>query len=137
MKVPVENIVELKVEHQFLQAYPLMKQLYANLHLDTFLKFSKNMPYDGYHLFGLYYDTNIVALAGISWRENLHNKRYVFVQDFVTDANHQPHELGYNLLSYIHEWAKEEGAICVMDSYIHVIVEDKQSSIFGAGNPIR
>ncbi|MET3318953.1 UNVERIFIED_ORG: GNAT superfamily N-acetyltransferase [Peribacillus simplex] len=110
MKIPVENIVELTVEHQFLQAYPIINQLHADLTLEEYLELLNDMRKEGQQLFALYHDTSIVALAGISWHEDLYNERYVFVQDLVTDVNHRPSGLGYRLLSYIHNWAKEQGA---------------------------
>ncbi|WP_458355029.1 GNAT family N-acetyltransferase [Peribacillus frigoritolerans] len=110
MKIPVENIVELTVEHQFLQAYPLLSQLRKDLTLKEYLDLLNNMRKEGKQLFALYHDTSIVALAGISWCEDSYNERYVYVQDLVTDVNHRPSGLGYNLLSYIHNWAKEQGA---------------------------
>lgn len=109
MKIPVENIVELTVEHQFLQAYPILSQLRTDLTLEEYLELLNDMRNEGKQLFALYHDTSIVALAGISWREDSYNERYVFVQDLVTDENHRPSGLGYSLLSYIHNWAKEHG----------------------------
>ncbi len=111
MKVPVENIVELTVKHQFLQAFQFMKQLRTDLTLDGYLELLNHMrSKDGYQLFALYHDTSIVALAGISWREDLYDKRHVFIQDLVTDVNYHPNGHGYSLLSYMQNWAKEHGA---------------------------
>lgn len=102
MKIPVENIVELTVEHQFLQAYPIINQLHTDLTLEEYLELLNDMRKDGQQLFALYHDTSIVALAGISWHEDLYNERYVFVQDLVTDVNHRPSGLGYRSASVIY-----------------------------------
>ena len=110
MKIPVENIVELTVEHQFLQAYPILSQLRPDLTLMEYLELVNDMRKEGKQLFALYHDTSIVALAGVSWREDPYNERYIYVHDLVTDVNHRPSGLGYSLLSYIHNWAKEYGA---------------------------
>ncbi|MBO0998660.1 GNAT family N-acetyltransferase [Bacillus sp. SD075] len=110
MKIPVENIVELTVEHQFTQAYHILSQIRPDLTVKEYLELLNDKSREGKRLFALYHDTSIVALAGISWREDSYNERYVYVQYLVTDVNHRPSGLGYTLLSHINNWAKEHGA---------------------------
>ncbi|WP_052737956.1 hypothetical protein [Bacillus sp. SA1-12] len=110
IKVPVVNFVELKVKHQFLDAYPLMKQLYPDLTLSEYPTFLNRLIKDGYQVFALYHDTTIVVIAIIEWREDLYIQRHVFVQSIKTNVNHHPSGLGYSLLNYINNWAKDLGA---------------------------
>jgi hypothetical protein len=54
MKIPVENIVELTVEHQFLQAFPILSQLRKDLTLKEYLDLLNDMRKEGKQLFALY-----------------------------------------------------------------------------------
>ncbi|WP_286198058.1 GNAT family N-acetyltransferase [Bacillus sp. ISL-34] len=84
------------------------------------------MRKDGYCLYALYKDNQIVSLAGLSWRVNFYNKRHV-----LTDFAHRSFGFGEKLLNYIHNWAKENGAAYVaLESGIqrneaHRFYEDK------------
>ncbi|MGG0413326.1 GNAT family N-acetyltransferase [Peribacillus simplex] len=71
------------------------------------------MRKDGYCLYALYKDKQVVSLAGLSWRVNFYNKRHVFIYGLVTDSAHRSFGFGEKLLSYIHNWAKENGAAYV------------------------
>jgi hypothetical protein len=109
-KVPVENYVELRVKHHFLDAYPLMKQLYSDLTPSVYPSLLSRLNKDGYQVIALYYDTTIVALAIIVWRGDLYNQSHVFIENIVTDVNHRPSGTGYRLLKYINKWSKSLGA---------------------------
>ncbi|WP_257536003.1 GNAT family N-acetyltransferase [Metabacillus litoralis] len=110
---PMETIQELINKEQWVEAFPIMKQLRTDLTQETYLELLEEMRKDGYSLFALYKDNQIVSLAGLSWRVNFYNKRHVFVYDLVTDHAHRSYGYGEKLLSYIHNWAKENGAAYV------------------------
>jgi GNAT superfamily N-acetyltransferase len=110
MKTIKEQIVELTDERQWLEAFPVMRQLRTDLDEGTYIELLKEMTKDGYRLFALYNDASIIALAGVSLRTNFYNKRHVFVYDLVTDAAHRSQGNGYKLLTYIHAWGAEHGA---------------------------
>ncbi|UHA58723.1 GNAT family N-acetyltransferase [Metabacillus litoralis] len=109
----METIQELINKEQWVEAFPIMKQLRTDLTQETYFELLEEMKKDGYSLFALYKDNQIVSLAGLSWRVNFYNKRHVFVYDIVTDHAHRSYGYGEKLLSYIHNWAKENGAAYV------------------------
>lgn len=117
--VSVENIVELRVKHQYLEAYPLMKHLHSDLNQEEYLELLDQRLRDGYKFIALYHDTNIVAFACIIWRDDAYNQSYVFIKELLTDIHQRPSGLGYRLLRYINKWAMGSGASYIsLDSWI-------------------
>ncbi|WP_257351038.1 GNAT family N-acetyltransferase [Pseudalkalibacillus decolorationis] len=110
MKVTTEKILELTTSAQWKEAFPIMNQLRSDLVENTYLELLSEMKEDGYRLFALFAEDNIVALAGLSFRVNFYSKRHVFIYDLVTNASHRSLGYGEKLLNYIHAWAKENGA---------------------------
>ena len=105
-----ENIQELTYKEQWIEVFPVMKQLRTELTEDTYLELLQEMKKDGYTLYALYENNKIVSLAGFSWRTNFYNKRHIFIYDLVTDYERRSFGYGEKLLNYIHNWAKENGA---------------------------
>ncbi|WP_348633531.1 GNAT family N-acetyltransferase [Mesobacillus selenatarsenatis] len=110
MNSATETIQELTEKEQWLEAFPIMNQLRTDLTQRTYLELLEEMRKDGYSLYALSIDNRIVSLAGLSWRVNFYNKRHVFIYDLVTDPAYRSSGYGEKLLSYIHNWAKENGA---------------------------
>ncbi|SDN87901.1 GNAT family N-acetyltransferase [Bacillus sp. OK048] len=105
-----ENIQELTTQKQLKEAFPILNQLRSDLTEESYFELLQEMQKDGYKLFALYHNEKIVSLAGVSWRINFYNKRHLFIYDLVTDSEHRSFGYGEKLLSYIHSWAKEQGA---------------------------
>ena len=105
-----EYIKELTTRQQLIAAFPVLNQLRTDLTEESYLDLLQGMQKDGYKLIALYNNEKIVSLAGLSWRINFYNKRHVFIYDLVTDSEHRSFGYGEKLLSYIHSWAKEQGA---------------------------
>ncbi|MHA6260792.1 GNAT family N-acetyltransferase [Sporosarcina sp. CAU 1771] len=108
-----ETILELTNREQWLEAFPVMNQLRTDLNEETYLELLNEMMKDGYLLYGLYKDKQIVSLVGFSLRVNFYSKRHVFVYDLVTDSAYRSYGFGEKLLNYIHKWAKENDALYV------------------------
>ncbi|MFJ8064626.1 GNAT family N-acetyltransferase [Psychrobacillus sp. NPDC096426] len=106
----LEIISELTNTKQWLEAFPIMKQLRTDLTEETYLELLQDMSRDGYKLFAMYIEDEIVSLVGLSWRINFYNKRHIFIYDLVTDVSHRSFGYGEKLLNYIHDWANENGA---------------------------
>lgn len=105
-----EFIEELTTQEQLKEAFPILKQLRTDLTEESYLELLQGMQKDGYRMFGLYNNEKIVSLAGLSWRINFYNKRHLFIYDLVTDSEQRSFGYGEKLLSYIHSWAKDQGA---------------------------
>jgi GNAT superfamily N-acetyltransferase len=105
-----ENILELKTQKQFKEAFPILRQLRTDLTEVSYFELLQEMQKDGYKLFALYNNDKIVSIAGLSWRINFYNKRHLFIYDLVTDSELRSLGYGEKLLSYLQSWATEQGA---------------------------
>ncbi|MGR3763021.1 GNAT family N-acetyltransferase [Rossellomorea sp. NS-SX7] len=115
-----QAIRELTERNDWIEAFPVMKQLRTDLTEETYLELLEAMRKDGYVLFGYYHEKRLVSLAGLSWRVNFYNKRHVFIYDLVTDSAHRSSGHGEKLLDFIHQWAGENGAEYVaLESGVH------------------
>ncbi len=116
----LEIISELTNTKQWLDAFPIMKQLRTDLTEETYIDLLQDMSKDGYKLFAMYVEDEIVSLVGLSWRINFYNKRHIFIYDLVTDVSQRSFGYGEKLLTYIHVWAIENGAEFVaLESGLH------------------
>lgn len=106
----LETISELTNTKQWLEAFPIMKQLRTDLTEETYIELLQDMSKDGYKLYAMYVEDEIVSLVGLSWRINFYNKRHIFIYDLVTDVSQRSFGYGEKLLKYVHDWAKENGA---------------------------
>ncbi len=110
VNVMAQKIQVLTTYEEWIQAFPIMNQLRTELTLESYLLLLEDMRKDGYTLYALYDNKQIVALAGISWRVNFYSERHIFVYDLVTDAAYRSCGYGEKLLRAIHQWGKENGA---------------------------
>lgn len=106
----MSNVQLLSTRSQWLDAFPIMHQLRTDLTPETYIALLQDMQTEGYQLYALYHEEEMVALAGCGWRTNFYNKRHVFIYDLVTDENYRSMGYGEELFDYIHHLAKEEGA---------------------------
>ncbi|MFC4807812.1 GNAT family N-acetyltransferase [Paenibacillus sp. GCM10023250] len=100
---------ELTTESEWLEGFPVMKELRTHLCRRTYLEFLRTMTADGYRLFALYDGREIAALAGISIVTNFYFGKHVFVYDLVTKASGRSKGFGKKLLAQIHQYAKDNG----------------------------
>ncbi|MFJ8513535.1 GNAT family N-acetyltransferase [Lysinibacillus xylanilyticus] len=104
------TIKQLTSQQEWMEAYPVMAQLRTKLTVETYLRLLREMTQDGYLLFALCENSNMVAVSGLSWRVNFYNERHIFVYDLVTDEKYRSRGYGEKLLQYLHQWGKENGA---------------------------
>lgn len=103
-------IKELQSQEEILQAFPVMNQLRTHLdekaYLDLVIEAKEK---DMYRLFALYDQGEIVAVTGFKPMVTLYYGRYVWICDLVTDYYKRSNGYGDKLITYVHEWAKENG----------------------------
>ena len=104
------TIKELQSQKEILEAFPVMNQLRTHLDEKTYLDLViEAKEKDMYQLFALYDLGEIVVVTGFKPMITLYYGRCVWVCDLVTDNNKRSNGYGDILLSYVHEWAKENG----------------------------
>ncbi|ELZ09186.1 MULTISPECIES: GNAT family N-acetyltransferase [Natrialba] len=101
------KVHELETEAEWLGAFPVMSQLRTHLNEDSYLDYLREMTDDGYRLFAVSVDDEIVSLAGVGIQVNMYYGRHVWVYELVTDADHRSKGHGMKLLSFIEDWAEE------------------------------
>jgi GNAT superfamily N-acetyltransferase len=104
------KIKQLNGEKEWLDAYPVMKQLRSHLNESGYLKLIKEASdTDGYKLAALYEKGTIVAVTGFMPMVTLYNGKFIWVCDLVTDAGARSIGHGKKLLMYVERWAKNNG----------------------------
>jgi GNAT superfamily N-acetyltransferase len=104
------QIKVLKTEFEWKEAFPVMKQLRTHLNEEEFLQLVKEATgHEGYKMVALYDQEQMVAVTGFMPMITLYNGRSIWVCDLVTDSEHRSKGYGEVLLTYVHNWAKENG----------------------------
>jgi GNAT superfamily N-acetyltransferase len=104
------TIKELKDENEWQAAYPVMKQLRTHLDERGFLQLVEEATQkEGYKLVALYDYDQVVAVTGFMPMITLYNGRFIWVCDLVTDSRLRSNGYGEILLTYVQNWAKENG----------------------------
>ncbi|AGK52862.1 GNAT family N-acetyltransferase [Bacillus sp. 1NLA3E] len=102
------TIKELQSRNEIIEAFPIMKQLRTHLDESSYLELVIDaQEKDRYKIFALLDDDEIVAVTGFKPMITLYYGRFVWVCDLVTNANKRSKGYGEKLLTYVHEWAKE------------------------------
>lgn len=107
------EVRELLSEADVRRAWPVMRDLRPHLDEETFVSMVGAMRDDGYRLFGLDADGELVCLAGVAVLTNLYDMRHVWVYDLVTDPRHRSRGYGEALLTWIEEFGRREGCVRV------------------------
>ena len=110
MNDPAMIIKELVTEKDWRNAFPIMQQLRTHLDEASFLSLVKEAKeLENYQLVSLYDDGKMVAVVGFMPMLTLYHGKFVWVCDLVTDSNVRSKGYGEILLSYVHDWAENNG----------------------------
>jgi GNAT superfamily N-acetyltransferase len=103
-------IRQLITKQDWLEAFPVMKQLRPHLDEEKYLELVEEaVEKEGYQMAALYEDNQVQAVIGYQPQVNLYNGRHVFVCDLVTDADNRSKGHGAALLAHVEAWGKENG----------------------------
>jgi GNAT superfamily N-acetyltransferase len=101
-------IKELKTDGEIESSFNIMKQLRTHLNLQSYVKLvAAARKENQYRIFALYKKEEMLALVGFMPMITLYYGEYIWVCDLVTDDNNRSNGYGNVLLSYVHQWAKE------------------------------
>ncbi|WP_343221438.1 GNAT family N-acetyltransferase [Ornithinibacillus massiliensis] len=102
------SIKELNSQNEILEAFTVMKQLRTHLDEETYLELVLDArDTDRYKMFALFDRGELVAVIGFKPMITLYYGRFVWVCDLVTDAKRRSKGYGEKLLTFVHNWAKE------------------------------
>ncbi|PSP55718.1 N-acetyltransferase [Halobacteriales archaeon QS_1_67_19] len=97
------RIEELETEAEWTAALPILRQLWTDAD-ESFVRSWADE--DGYRLFGLLVDGELVGVVGVSIQWVLHHVRHAWVHDFVVDEPRRGQGHGARLLSFVESWAE-------------------------------
>lgn len=110
MKKTKLHFKEMSTESDWKEAYVVMKQLRTELDEYTYLQLVKSAnEKEGYTLVALYDENEIKAVTGFKPSITLYSGHSVWVCDLVTDDKNRSNGYGKKLLTYVHQWADENG----------------------------
>jgi GNAT superfamily N-acetyltransferase len=92
------EVRELTTEEEIAGAFPLMQELRERIRAETFLDEVRRQQAEGYHLYGLFADGQLVSLAGVRRSHTLSRGEHLFVDDLVTAKAVQRNGFGRELL---------------------------------------
>lgn len=103
-------IKHLKSQQEWLEAFPVMRQLRPHLEEQSYLELVEEaVQKESYHMAALYEEDQIAAVVGYQPMITLYNGRAIWVCDLVTDSENRSKGHGAALMSFVEEWAKENG----------------------------
>lgn len=104
------EIRELMKQSEWLSAYPVIHQLRTDLDEETYLELvEQSQRNEGYHLFAYFEKEMIVSAVGFMPITTLYHGPSIWVCDLVTDTDQRSKGYGGQLLSFVHNWAAENG----------------------------
>lgn len=104
----ITMINEIDLSQDWKRVFPLIHQLQPHLDEERFHSLVDEMIPQGYQMFGLYIEGEIVAVAGFSISCNLYFERHLWLHDLVTDSSERSKGYGKIILTYIEEYAKRK-----------------------------
>ncbi|GCD84067.1 putative N-acetyltransferase YhdJ [Parageobacillus thermoglucosidasius] len=101
---------ELRTKEEILAGFSVMKHLRTHLDENSYLELvMEAQQKEGYRLVALYDHGKMVAITGFMPMITLYNGRFIWVCDLVTAPSERSKGYGEKLLSYVHQWAEENG----------------------------
>lgn len=101
------TIQELVSDVQWKKAFSVMKELHTALNDERYWRLTAVMRKEGYKMFALFENDEIVSIAGVIVLTSLYNGKYLWVHDLITTASKRSQGYGKRLVSFMEQWAKE------------------------------
>ncbi|MCA0173891.1 GNAT family N-acetyltransferase [Bacillus sp. RAR_GA_16] len=103
-------IKEMRTKKQWREAFKVMQELRNHLDEKTYLVLVEEAHQkDMYRLYALYDEGELVAVTGFKPMITLYYGRSVWVCDLVTSKKHRSKGYGEKLLTFVEDWARENG----------------------------
>ena len=107
--MPAE-VVELRSEAEFKEAFPVIRELHGELDERSYLQLLAEMVPAGYRLFAVREPSgSIVAASGVQVLTNLYYERHLYLYDLVVTEGARSKGYGELLLEHVEGIARREG----------------------------
>jgi GNAT superfamily N-acetyltransferase len=107
------DIREARSDADYHAAYPIIRQLFPQLDMQTYARRVFVARATGYRMFMGTLKGQIVGVIGVIANHNLHDGFVTYIEHVVVDKKHRGHGYGSELIRFAEERAREEGCYLI------------------------
>ncbi|PZQ49104.1 MAG: hypothetical protein DI551_00180 [Micavibrio aeruginosavorus] len=107
------SIREARSDEDYHLSYPIVRQLFPQLDMQTYAHRVFVARATGYRMFMGEADGELVGVIGVCPNHNLHDGFVSYIEHVVVDAAHRGHGYGSQLIKFAEERALEEGCYLI------------------------
>lgn len=107
------NIREARSDTDYHTAYPIIRQLFPQLDMQTYARRVFVARASGYRMFIGEVQGKAVGVIGIIPNHNIHDGFVTYIEHVVIDKEYRGHGYGSQLIAFAEDRAKEEGCYLV------------------------
>ena len=110
---PTLEIREARSDADYHLAYPIVRQLFPQLDMQTYARRVFVARSTGYRMFMGEVDKQLVGVIGVIANHNLHDGFVTYIEHVVVDKKHRGHGYGSHLIRFAEDRAREEGCYLI------------------------
>lgn len=107
------KIREARSDADYYIAYPIIRQLFPQLDMQTFARRVFIARATGYRMFMGEVDGTVVGVIGVVANHNLHDGFVTYIEHVVIDKKHRGRSYGSQLIEFAEDRAREEGCYLI------------------------
>jgi GNAT superfamily N-acetyltransferase len=107
------DIREARSDADYYAAYPIIRQLFPHLDMQTFARRVFVARATGYRMFMGEIDKKVVGVIGVVANHNLHDGFVTYIEHVVVDKAYRGNGFGTQLIGFAEERAREEGCFLI------------------------
>lgn len=110
---PTLGIREARSDADYHQAYPIIRQLFPHLDMQTYARRVFVARATGYRMFVGEVGKQVVGVIGVIANHNLHDGFVTYIEHVVVDKKYRGHGYGSQLIKFAEDRAREEGCYLI------------------------
>jgi len=107
------DIREARSDADYHVAYPVIRQLFPQLDMQTYARRVFVARATGYRMFIGMLEKQVVGVIGVIGNHNLHDGFVTYIEHVVVDKKHRGNSFGSQLIKFAEDRAREEGCFLV------------------------
>jgi GNAT superfamily N-acetyltransferase len=107
------EIREARSDADYHLAYPIIRQLFPQLDMQTYARRVFVARATGYRMFMGEVDKKLVGVIGVIANHNLHDGFVTYIEHVVVDKKYRGHGYGSELIQFAEDRAREEGCYLI------------------------
>ena len=107
------EIREARSDADYHLAYPIIRQLFPQLDMQTYARRVFVARATGYRMFMGEVDKKLIGVIGVIANHNLHNGFVTYIEHVVVDKKYRGHGYGSQLILFAEDRAREEGCFLI------------------------